>query len=153
MKIGFTGTQVGMTRKQKNVFEKCILQIVMLESVEFHHGDCVGSDEQASRIIHKYGMKIVIHPPMDRKKRAFCKYDKIVKEKPYLVRNRDIINDTEILFATPKEEFEVLRSGTWSTIRYALKLNKDVIIIYPSGVVEEKGRYNVGNQTSVGSGS
>lgn len=142
MNVGFTGTQVGMTKEQKSKFIECLRYATDANNDdEFHHGDCIGSDEQASKIAHDFGLKVVLHPPVNRKKRAFCKYDKIKIAKPYLVRNRDIVNDTDILFATPKEEYEVLRSGTWSTIRYALKVGKRVLVFYPSGVMEEMSKY------------
>jgi hypothetical protein len=42
-----------------------------------------------------------------------------------------------ILIATPKEEDKQLRSDTWATVWYANKKNKKVLIIYPSGEIEE----------------
>jgi hypothetical protein len=51
-------------------------------------------------------------------------------EKPYLERNLNIIKYSFVLIACPidknKEEF---RSGTWSTIRQAKKLNKLIYIL------------------------
>lgn len=44
------------------------------------------------------------------------------------------------MIATPSSKEEELRSGTWSTVRYARKLRRPVTLIYPDGsVVEEKG--------------
>jgi hypothetical protein len=34
------------------------------------------------------------------------------------------VDETEFLIGAPKEDEEVLRSGTWSTIRYSKKSNK-----------------------------
>jgi hypothetical protein len=53
--------------------------------------------------------------------------------KPYRVRNRDIVRDTETLIATPSEPVELLRSGTWSTVRFARKLGRAVWVILPNG--------------------
>lgn len=53
--------------------------------------------------------------------------------KPPLVRNHDIVDSTELLIACPKEQVEVLRSGTWATIRYARKKEITVWLIDPEG--------------------
>ena len=43
-------------------------------------------------------------------------------------RNKDIVNSCDILIACPENDKEVIRSGTWSTIRYAKKINKTVLL-------------------------
>ena len=73
-------------------------------------------------------MSIIIHPPKDDKLRAFCKSENIMKQYDYLKRNKNIVNGCNILIACPIDNKPVLRSGTWSTIRYAEKINKKVMI-------------------------
>jgi len=132
--IGFTGTQVGMTKEQKNTLEKYLK--ISLSMSEYHHGDCIGADQEFHEILEKLGTdKIIIHPPIKKNKRAFCKAKTICEPKEYLDRNKDIVNESEILIATPKEFYEQLRSGTWSTVRYAKKNKKRVFIIYPNGIM------------------
>ena len=65
---------------------------------------------------------------------TYCKTTEVYmrKPKPYLERNKDIVDETGLLIATPKGE-EIVRSGTWSTIRYARKNHKKIIIIMPNG--------------------
>jgi hypothetical protein len=128
--VGFTGTQRGMTPEQKNEFKSLIEAI---NPVEFHHGDCIGADEQAHYIVADT-VDVVIHPPIDPKKRAFCQGTTLT-EKPFLKRNHDIVDAASVLIAAPGETNEVLRSGTWATIRYAHKTNTRTIIIYPDGSV------------------
>ena len=65
--------------------------------------------------------------------RAFCKGDETRKQKDYLDRNHDIVDETELLIACPKEPEEITRSGTWATIRYARKKKKKLRIILPNG--------------------
>lgn len=136
-RIGFTGTQYGMTESQlitlKQIldYEKLFSQITL--SAEFHHGDCIGSDKQAHDIAVPLGFKTVIHPPLNPSKRAFCNGNEIRPVKPYLERNHDIVNETFLIIATPKESQEILRSGTWATVRYAKKCSKPTIIINPDG--------------------
>lgn len=99
---------------------------------EFHHGDCIGSDAQAHEIAQAFGCKIVIHPPINPSKRAFCKGEiTILEPRQYLDRNHDIVDACETLIATPKTSEEELRSGTWATIRYARKTGKNVIVLHP----------------------
>lgn len=131
---GFTGTQKGMTAKQASVLE----ELMKKEGVtELHHGDCIGADARADTIAHKIGAEVVIHPPTKADKRAYCEGAKKVHEpKPYLDRNKDIVNDSKILFATPGEASQVLRSGTWSTVRFGIKNKKKVFVIKPDGEVD-----------------
>lgn len=135
--IGFTGTQIGMTQEQQYTLEKYLkISVNSIAECEYHHGDCVGADEQFHKILEKFGVNsIIIHPPINKSKRAFCKSNMIREQKEYLVRNKDIVNESEILIATPKENDEQLRSGTWSTVRYAKKNKKRVFIIYPNGIM------------------
>jgi hypothetical protein len=127
IRVGFTGTQKGMTDNQKQVFIEFIKTNI---PKEFHHGDCIGADSDAHELVKKYSpnTKIVIHPPSDTKKRAF-KSGELLGEKDYLARNKDIVETTDVLVAAPKTEKEELRSGTWSTVRHARKLNRKIVIV------------------------
>lgn len=129
-KVGFTGTQIGMSDNQKEQFLKYFKDLFLeCEYIEFHHGDCVGADCEAHEIARNFGCYIIIHPPTNSSKRAFCKGDKILNPKEYLERNHDIVDSCEILICAPKNDFEELRSGTWSTYRYAKKKKKEIKIL------------------------
>lgn len=148
MRVGFTGTQRGMTEAQKQTVESFLRSS---GATEFHHGDCIGADAQAAYIAGEVGICTFVHPPEDQHKRArFVSgevpttfYDPL----PYLERNHSIVDCTDVLLATPKTNKEELRSGTWATIRYAIRISlraqsnttKSVIIIYPDGSFVEKG--------------
>src|SRR5258706_311318 len=56
--------------------------------------------------------------------------DVMLPAKDYIARNHDIVDDTDILYACPDGP-EKVRSGTWATIRYALKQKKKVVIFHP----------------------
>lgn len=131
-----------MTQEQKMRFVRLLVE---LNPCEFHHGDCVGSDAQAHTIVRGVMMvggavlkddprtvgncKIVVHPPIIRTHRAYCPGDETRFEKEYLIRNRRIVIETDIVVAAPKSAEEEIRSGTWSTIRYARKLGREVRIV------------------------
>lgn len=137
MKLGFTGTQSGMTEAQKAAFIEFIDDN---EIDEFHHGDCIGSDSDAHVLVLESYRRIPIHlhPPTNPAKRAFCKGDREFAPLPYLDRNREIVGLTNVLIATPKGP-EELRSGTWATIRYARKLGHPVVIVWPDGSSTREG--------------
>lgn len=125
--VGFTGTAVGMTAYQCEELERLWLKLRSQSSkqIELHHGDCVGADEQAHDIAKKLGFRIVIHPPIIETKRAFCSgADEIRPAYDFLIRNHHIVDESSELFVGPKTNQEELRSGTWSTYRYAEESNK-----------------------------
>lgn len=136
MHIGFTGARKGMSKIQKQVLDRELLLLMHTFAEQawyFHHGDCVGSDAEAHEIALSCGALIVIHPPTNPTKRAFCKPSvKILEPKQYLVRNLDIVMACDKLIACPDSP-EKLRSGTWSTVRYARTKKKPIIIITPEG--------------------
>ena len=132
MIIGFTGTQDGMTSEQ----HIAVIDIVRQVSPNgVHHGDCVGADEEFHRIAQSLRVPIVIHPPDNPVKRAWCEGGLVKDRKPYLERNHDIVDSVDLLIAAPRTSEEQLRSGTWSTVRYARKIGKSIVIITPNGTV------------------
>lgn len=139
MKAGFTGTQSGMTKQQERKFISLMNE---MEPSELHHGDCIGSDLQANDIFNEMfpTKPIVVHPPKNPAKRAYAfGYSKVVLgAKDYLERNRDIVDDTDILIATPETKTGVNRSGTWATVRYASRQKKPIVLIFPDGIVERR---------------
>ena len=139
MIIGFTGTHIRITDAQKE--ELCKI-LDACNPTELHHGCCICADEYAHNIAQILdGCKIVIHPPVD-KKAVFEPVDPwntdTLPERPYLVRNHDIVDTCDLLIALPFEQKEVLRSGVWATIRYARKLGKKHLIIYPNGDITDE---------------
>jgi len=146
MKIGFTGTREGMSKRQEGLFSRVISEY-FYDMDEFHHGDCIGADAEAHQHIHDcrrydedgHEVKIVIHPPLKDEVRAHCKtynrdpyyYDDIIKvKKNYLERNRDIVDATDLLIATPKELSTTEFYGTMYTIKYAHDKGVPVIILW-----------------------
>lgn len=126
MKVGFTGTQQGMTWYQLVALRG---HLHLLGATELHHGDCVGADAEADEVAREMGLRTVSHPPADPKKRAFCASNEMREPELYLERNHDIVDETDVLIAAPRTDEEQLRSGTWSTVRYARKRGKDVVVL------------------------
>jgi len=134
MRLGFTGTQRGMTVEQQTTIWKLLSE---LQIDEIHHGDCIGSDAKMDAIAKAFRIKTIAYPPINSYKRAYCDADEIKDPEEYLKRNHNIVDATEVLLATPLTADEVLRSGTWSTIRYAMKTHKPVYLIQPGGKLNE----------------
>lgn len=132
--VGFTGTQEGMTTRQKQVVGS-LLRTLRPNTV--HHGDCIGADadfHDLSRFLIK-GVIVHIHPPINKSKQANCEGDISEIRKDYLVRNKNIVDSSSVMIGTPKG-IEELRSGTWSTIRYAKRKKVKTYVIYPDGIME-----------------
>ena len=132
--MGFTGTQRGMTDQQKLV----VRDILRKSAKEFHFGDCLGADREAYLIAKKLDIWTEAWPPINESKRAFCKADVIHIAGDYLERDHWIVDATKGLLATPKGMEEEQRSGTWATVRYARKLHRLVIFVYPNGLCKQE---------------
>lgn len=128
MIVGFTGTSEGITEAQK---ESLIRVLETLDVKVGHHGDCVGADEVFHELVFWHA-DVVTHPPDNDYKRAFLGATETRKELPYLVRNHNIVDETQVLVACPNGP-ERLRSGTWATVRYARKKQRPIYIVWPGG--------------------
>jgi hypothetical protein len=140
LKVGVTGTRNGMTVSQQNSVKNYLntLKSSKYTDYELHHGDCVGVDVEVATMAHEIGYKTINHPPIKDELRAFHKSDTILEPKTYFARNRNIINNTDILFVVPKEESHQNSGGTWYTHDYAKKLDKSIVIFFPGGKIETK---------------
>lgn len=145
MNVGFTGTQLGMTRQQELILENLLIEYRRTgRDQSFHHGHCIGADAQAHEIAYSLMYFIVSHPSTHKTKTAKVRRPshKMLEPKDPLKRNQDIVNASEILIATPNQYEEVQRSGTWSTIRRARKKGIPRRIIFPNGTVSEDKEYD-----------
>ena len=131
--IAFTGNRYGLKEDQ----QKEIIKIFdTYQNITVMHGDCVGADTDFHNLCVEYKktrqiqIQIHIFPPIDNKLRAFNNGDLIMSPKPYLKRNEDMVKKCDILIACPtNKDKEVLRSGTYATIRKAIKLNKTIHLL------------------------
>jgi hypothetical protein len=137
--IGVTGTRWEPTEAQAETLISALTGFREAGVKWQHNGDCVGADELAGAVWRSLGGSVHLHPPVFRSKRAFQPFSIQSAARPYLDRNRDIVDESDVLIALPQEEFEQERSGTWATVRYARTLGRPIMIIWPSG------RYDVEN--------
>lgn len=144
MKIGFSGTRRGMTAQQKEALRALLADY---ERIEFHHGSCIGSDEEALKILfdrHNAWDFSTAHPGFsakdgnedDRSLWALKSSKYFVEPKPHFERNRNIVKECDLIIGAPPCEPLPEFGGTAYTINYAKKVKKDTLIIWPSGFVE-----------------
>lgn len=140
--IGFTGTRHKVNIPQflglREVLETISNRWGFYSSpIVFHHGDCVGADAIAAKEAHFQGFIIWAHPCNIEKMRANSPYNQAYEDsKDPIDRNHDIVDASSVLVALPGTRHEVLRSGTWATIRYARQLKRPICLVYPDGSIE-----------------
>ena len=134
--LGFTGTREGISDHQR---AQLTMLILAGNWSEFHHGDCVGADADAHEIAKAAGLRIIVHPPLNEAYRAFVPQAEVAEFRPadeYLSRNRDIVDESALLIACPRSDVEERRSGTWSTVRYARRTGRPVLVLQRDEVTE-----------------
>ena len=131
--IGFTGTRKGMSDHQKKAVQKIMKWYENKHSINYVvHGGCIGADIDFHTIFEKHHRHVrpgysSVNPANLSHRGAFPNADIIYLPKPYLVRNKEIVNDCDILIACPFDDIQ--KGGTWSTIKYAKSMGKPVNII------------------------
>jgi hypothetical protein len=133
IKVAFTGTQTGMTEYQENKFREYLL---FVRPNVLIHGGCIGADCQADNIAWELGIAREIYPSNIHKKQGlFCRLGQFYVHDPMnpLTRNKFMVERCDLLIAAPHQGTEVVRSGTWATVRYGRKKlgPEDVWIITP----------------------
>ena len=154
MILTFTGTRAGTTPAQ-------LLAVFNLISADlperFLHGGAPGADEEIDGLVaplyweHGTGEQRllgVIMPiqvfPADAERQAYWLQQKeysairdVYQPQDPLKRDRIMARLCDRLIACPKEQTsEVLRSGTWATVRYAREAGKPVTLVRPDGKIE-----------------
>lgn len=127
MILAFTGTRRGMTPDQKARVHAYLARVT---PTEVHHGDCIGADVDFHAIASALDIPVVVHPPILPTLRAFCTSDRILPPKPYLDRDRDMVDLADALLATPARGRQ--SGGTWYTVQYARRAGREVLVIYPT---------------------
>lgn len=154
--VGFTGTKRGLTDRQAQLLHDFLeRQRVQMEehlAIQYtsilHHGDCEGADSEAHDIAKDAGWMVEVHPGLDANggspHRAHCEARenahvwRVHSPAPYAERNMNIVMSGHMLIACPGGP-EKRRSGTWSTVRAALRVGRPVVLLPPDGDPEMLG--------------
>lgn len=140
--VGFTGARDGMTAAQAEAVDALLAALA-----ERHpqrtlcglHGDCVGADADFDAICKRRAIAVKIRPASNQGMRAGCDSEVIAEPRPPLVRNREIVADSELLIACPRTREEVLRSGVWATIRAMRRTGRPIWLVAPDGALVREG--------------
>jgi hypothetical protein len=128
MKVGFASTRFGLSANQVAELVEALGN--ELEPItEFHHGDCIGGDADGYEVAVMFGIWVVSHPPIRPHLRAFLPADEERPPADYMVRNRSIVDDTDVLLAAPYEDEEKPTGGTWRTVRYSRARRGRVVLL------------------------
>lgn len=137
--VGFTGTSAGLTNDQTLQVHMLLGDFKAVGARHARHGMCEGADANFDFMAHALRYVVVGHPGVTKKglpwkRMEACRALVVLHPKPFLSRNRDIVEKSDIVIACPKETEEQWRgSGTWATIRYAKTVKKPLITIWPDG--------------------
>lgn len=137
--LGFTGTRRGMTAAQ----EKTVMRLLRTAKPRrVVHGACIGADTQFHDIARgptgEFAITIAVRPcrlQSQKSVRCVLDADEVLggENAQPLERNRAIIGDADEMIACPAEFHEVIRSGTWATIRHTRAARKPLTIVWPDG--------------------
>jgi hypothetical protein len=130
---GFTGTRAGMTDFQSRMVRRIL---VRGQPAMFRHGGAWGADAEAHalwRITRSKTARANIWPSDEKRAALFRNQPHVSVESPMnpLTRNIIVVERSIFMIAAPNNEHEEQRSGTWQTIREALKRDRPVLILWP----------------------
>lgn len=137
MRLGFTGTRLGLTELQHATLVELLDGLDLDEDDEVHHGDCVGADAEFHKLVFLDTLAtIYVHPPIYATLRAYCVGGGrviVLPVKDYLPRNADIVAASELVIACPGGEHK--SGGTWWTVREAKRKGVPVRVVDHTGKV------------------
>ena len=121
--IGFIGSVHGLDDNQKsNLFQQLVRFKRRYTTVNAHHGNYNDADKYFHELCEKLEFRIYINTPRHIPRHTS-------NPLPYF-RNTQVVDFSDVLIACPFEKVNVVRCGTWSTIRYAEKRKRGVIILH-----------------------
>ena len=135
--IGFTGTRGGLRTVQS---DNLLRELVALREKAdvMDNGCCEGSDRIAWSMWRDLGGRFRLRPgdrdQWDWAQQACRREDELFAPVGYMERN-ELIARNPVVVATPAEDAEMQRSGTWATIRRARRAESYLILISPNGIV------------------
>lgn len=140
MIYGTTGSERGLHGRQADWLAAFIAERISPED-ELIDGDCIGVDDQVNRAFRMAGCLTRGYPGMNRAKRAFGDHEIWHEPRNNIARDEDIAWDAGFMLCFPWGLEELLRDGTWTTIRRARHYGTAGLIIYWTGLTEPLGSW------------
>jgi predicted Rossmann-fold nucleotide-binding protein len=142
MILGFTGTRGELPIEQQAVL---VEQLLRLRPTTVLHGGAPGADELAHAEVTAMGLvSVEVYPGSGDRYRYW--HQRWIKEQNFvlkhpmapLARDKVIARRCDHLLACPGTMEEIVRSGTWATVRYARAAGKPITIVLPDGSVRRE---------------
>lgn len=133
--IGMTASRFGFSDMQNRRVDEILDFYADFIGI---HGDCKGGDEQFDRKCKTRGKIRWAYPGFpagrtnDFRWRAWCDCEKIFEPRPFMVRNRHIVEACDLLIGCPQNGSP--SSGTNLTIKLAKQLRKNHVVIDRQGL-------------------
>lgn len=116
-----------------------------MKPTECCDGLCLGGDDEFADICVKLELRprMIARPGRSAKGGNNdllgdpCRHDEVLPQKPFLERNKDIVEWAEIVVACPFESELKTTGGTWFTVSFTMKKNKGLFVVWPDGKVTE----------------
>jgi hypothetical protein len=149
-RLGYTGPEAGMSLEQKFQLTWKFRDFQSHATtghnghIEAVHGGCIGGDWEFDHLCQFFELDIIVFPatnvPDYKCADLNSKYLKRTHAvgAPALARDKSMAKWCDFLVATPGEFVELQRSGVWATVRYYIKEQKPVLIIFPDGSMEKR---------------
>lgn len=139
--LAFTGSREGVTAAQGRTLHRLLRLLFGQGYRRMHNGCAIGADEVAALLARQTGYDVWGFPSdrPDQVSAAACEACVLLHPPAEpLGRNRLMVDGAILLVACPAGA-EVMRSGTWSTVRYARRLGKVVWLCQPDGTLTREG--------------
>jgi hypothetical protein len=120
--VGVTATRHGLTRYQRLWAYDTLKTLRSRGFDTLRHGDCVGGDAELAEMGRKMGYRLICHPPLNPRLRAYVPSDIVLAPVPYMKRNKALVDSSTYLLGCPgswPDPGTPSPGGTWRTIRYA----------------------------------
>lgn len=141
--LAFTGTRAGLTPEQTQVLYEIFENAKKTGYNTLLNGCAVGADQDVVVILNTLnGFHLIGYPSnliQQQSKYALDCCELAYKPADPLKRNHKMVDAADYLIAAPKQYTEpgaTRCGGTWATIRYARKMKKTVIIVWPNGIIK-----------------
>ena len=147
--VGFTGSRAGITSHQRETLKKLLL---MINPIEAHHGECIGSDAAFHGIVQDTlpECHIVGHPPkVDTYRVVLSGYFREEDRRGYQDCGGDIVQACTLMVVcvkshkrfdnTQKRDDKMdnrYRTTPWHVINLAKDAGRELVVVYPDGMVE-----------------
>lgn len=139
MRITFVATRDNLSPQQAEALKTWLREN---RPDALHHSDRRGGDEQANQIAADLGVEIELHPPVNPVTRAFCSKG-VIKEhakRPSPHVYHDMVHMTDLTLVASDQGWDGMRTNwLWGVVRYALRVPKPVLILWPDGSMDRLG--------------